>query len=104
MSLENSQLIDNEPIDNSIIKKDFLKMCHQPGSNLNVSDQNVACIFGENKNYHQIGNGYFEFDITVRSPAANFDNISETRLLNIASAYCFKDAFFINDGWLRPRT
>ena len=49
MSLEDFQLIDNEPIHNSIIKKDFLKVYHQQGANLNDSNQNVAFIFGEKK-------------------------------------------------------
>ena len=54
MSLEDFQLIDNEPIDNSIIKRDFTKIYHQQGAQLNQSDQNVEFIFGENNNYHQI--------------------------------------------------
>ena len=29
MRLEDFQLIDNEPIDNSIIKRDFIKIYHQ---------------------------------------------------------------------------
>ena len=39
MSLENFQILDNEPIDNSIIKRDFLKVYHQQGTQLNQSDQ-----------------------------------------------------------------
>ena len=38
MSLEDFQLIDIEPIDNSIIKRDFLKVYHQKGANLNDSN------------------------------------------------------------------
>ena len=98
MNIEDFQLIDNEPIDNSIKKRDFLKNYHQQGANLNDSDQNVAFIFGENRNYHQIGDAYLEFDITVRNPAANFDNISETRLINNAFASCFKKAFLSTTG------
>ena len=47
MSLQHSQLLDNEPIDNSIFKRDELKVYHQQGANQNDSDQNVAFIFGE---------------------------------------------------------
>ena len=65
MSLQDFQLFDREPIDNSIIKRDYLKVYHQQGANLNDSDQNVAFIFGENKTYHRNGNAYLEFDITV---------------------------------------
>jgi len=42
------QVLDNEPIDNSIIKRDYLKKYHQQGANLKNSDQNVEFIFGEN--------------------------------------------------------
>ena len=47
MSLEVFQLLDNDPIDNSIIKRDFLKVYHQQGAQLNQSDQNIEFIFGE---------------------------------------------------------
>ena len=63
MSLEDFQSIDNE---SSIIKRDFIKVYHQQGAQLNDPDQNIEFIFGENNKYHQIGNSYFEFDITVR--------------------------------------
>ena len=65
MSLDDFQLVDNEPIDNSIIKIVFTKIYHQQGAQLNQSDQNIEIFFGENKNYHQIGNDCFEFNITV---------------------------------------
>ena len=100
--MEDFQLIDNEPIDNSINKRDFLKLYHQEGANLNDSEQNVAFITGEKNNFHQTGNAYLEFDITVRNPAGNFDNISETRLIDNAFAYYFRD-FSSDDWWLRPR-
>ena len=56
MSLEDFQLLDNEPFDNSIIKRDFTEIYHQQAAQLNQSDQNIEFIFGENNNYHQIGN------------------------------------------------
>ena len=93
MSLEDFQLFDNEPFDNSIIKRDFLKIYHQQGAQLNQSDQNIEFIFGENNNFHQVGNSYLEFDITVRrEDNANFTNNSAIRLTNNAFAYCFKEA------------
>ena len=52
MSLEDFQLLDNEPIDISIIKRDFLKVYLEQGAQLNQSDQNIEFIFGENNNYH----------------------------------------------------
>ena len=66
MSLKDFHLLDNEPVDNSIIKRDFSRIYHQQGAQLNQSDQIIEFIFGENNNYHQIGNGYLEFNITVR--------------------------------------
>ena len=93
MSSEDFQLSDNEPFDNSIIKRDFLKIYHQQGAQLNQSDQNVEFILGENNNYHQVGNSYLEVDITVRrEDNANFTNNSPISFTNNAFAYCFKEA------------
>ena len=92
MSLEDFQLLDNEPIDNSIIKRDFLKVYHQQGAQLNQSDQNIEFIFGENNNYHQIGNAYLEFNITVRkADTTNFHNEDPILLVNNAFSFCFKE-------------
>ena len=101
MSLEDFQLIDNEPIDNSIVKRDYTKVYHQSGANLNDSNQNVEFIFGENSNYHQIGNGYLEFDITIRKvtdPPTNFTNADQIRLINNAFAFCFTQATLTTTG------
>ena len=93
MSLENFQLLDNEPLDNSIIKRDFTKIYHRQGDQLNQSDQNIEFISGENNNYHQIGNVYLEFNITVRkNDTTNFHNDDLFRLVNNAFAFCFKEA------------
>ena len=93
MGLEDFQLLDNEPFDNSIVKRDFLKIYHQQGAQLNQSDQNIEFIFGENNIYHQVGNSYLEYDITVRrEDNANFTHNSPIRLTNNAFAYCFKEA------------
>ena len=86
MILEDFQLIDNEAIDNSILKRDFLKVYHQQGANLNDSNQNVEFIFGENINYHQFGISYLEFDTTVRNTAGNFIDGCKIRLINNAFA------------------
>ena len=96
MSLKDFQLIDNEPIDNSIVKRDFIKIYHDQGANSNDSNQNVEFLFGENNN--QIGNGYLEFDITVRNTAGNFTDASAINLVNNAFAYCFKEATLASTG------
>ena len=93
MSLEDFQLLDNEPLDNSIIKRDFTKIYHRQGDQLNQSDQNIEFIFGENNNYHQIGNAYLEFNITVRKhDTTNFHDDDPVRLVNNGFAFCFKEA------------
>ena len=98
MSLNDFELVDNEPIDNSIVKRDYTKVYHQSGANLNDVNQNVEFIFGENNNYHQTGYGYLEFDITVRNTAGNFTNASVIRLVNNAFAYCFTQATLSSTG------
>ena len=97
MSLEDFQLLDNEPFDNSIIKRDFLKVYHEQGAQLNDADQNIEFIFGENNNFHQIGNVHLEFDITIRQVVAapanpNFANNAPIRLTNNGFAYVFQEA------------
>ena len=93
MSLEVFQLLDNEHFDNSIIKIDFTKIYHQQGAQLKQSDQSIECILGENNMYHQIGNGYLEFNITVRkNDTTNFHREEPIRLVNNGYAFCFKEA------------
>ena len=58
MSLEEFQLLDYEPLNNSIIKRDFTKIYHRQGDQVNQSDQTIEFLFGENNNYNQIGNAY----------------------------------------------
>ena len=93
MSLEDFQLLDNEPLDNSIIKRDFTKIYHRQGDQINQSYQNIDFIFGENSNYHQIGDSYLEFNITVRKNGdTNFHHEDPVRLVNNGFAFCFKEA------------
>ena len=98
MSLEDFQLKDKEPIDNSNVKREYFKISHQQGALLNDPDQNVEFIFGEINNFHQIGNSHLGFDITVHKANGNNFNFTNdpatnevTRFLNIAFAYCFKE-------------
>ena len=68
---------------------------------MNDSNQNVEFIFGENNNYHQIGNAYLEFDITIRKvtdPPSNFANADQIRLVNNAFAFCFTQATLTTTG------
>ena len=92
MSLEDFQLLDNESFDNSIIKRDFTKTYHQQGAQPNQSHQNIEFIFGENHNFYQIGNGYLEFNITVRkNDSINFLIEDPVRLVNNGYAFCYKE-------------
>ena len=88
MSLQEFQLLYNERLDNSIIKKDFTRIYHRQGDQLNQSDQNIEFIFGENNNYHQIGNAYLKCNITVRTnDTTNFHNDDPIRLVKNAFAF-----------------
>ena len=59
---------------------------------MNVSDQNIEFIFGENNNDHQIGNAYLEFNIKLRkNDDTNFHYDDPIRLVNNRFAYCFKE-------------
>ena len=90
--MEDFQLLDNEPFDNCIIKRDFTNIYHRQGDQLNQSDQNIDFIFGENNNYHQIGDAYLEFDITVgKSDDTNYHHEDSVRLVNNGFAFCFKE-------------
>ena len=70
MSLEVFQLIDNETIDNASRKREFSKLYHQQAANLNDSDQNIEFIFGENNYYHQVGNAYLQYEMTMEKEVA----------------------------------
>ena len=53
----------------------------------------MKIIFGENNNYHQIGNAYLEFNITVRkNDDTNFPYDDPVRLVNNGYAFCFNEA------------
>ena len=104
MSLEDFQLLENESIDNSIIKRDFIKVYHQQGAQLNDPDQNIEFIFGENNKYNQIGNSYLQFDITVRKSNNVHFNVADDatneviRLVKNAFAHCFKERVIQTTG------
>ena len=60
---------------------------------MNNPDQNIDFFWGENNNYHQVGNSYLQYNITVRNgDDCNFDDANVTRLVNNAFAYTFKHA------------
>ena len=96
MKFEEFQLIDSETIDNSNVKRDFLKVYPEQAANLNDSDQNFEFIVGENNIYHQVGNAYLQSELTRETDvvvAANrvLVNGNYTRLVHNAFAYRSKE-------------
>ena len=67
---------------------------------MNDADQIIEIICGDNNNYHQIGNSYLQFDITVRPQRVEdaFDADSPIRLVNIAFPHCFKEGVINTSG------
>ena len=98
MSAEVFELIDNEKNDDSIIKRDFIKINHQSGANVDAENLQINIYFGENHNFIQVGTSYLEFDIRVRRANGDPFNIGlapagdTIKLVNNASAYTFHDA------------
>ena len=45
MSAEDFQLIDDEKIDDSIIKRDFIKIYHQSGANVDAENSQIKFYF-----------------------------------------------------------
>ena len=90
-------MIDDEKIDDSIIKRDFIKIYHQSGANVDAENSQIKFYFGENHNFIQVGNGYLEFDIRIRRDDGNPFTIVAPgkdiiRLVNNAFAYTIHDA------------
>ena len=97
MSANYFQLIDDEKIDDSNIKRDFIKIYHQSGANVDAENSQFKFYFGENHKFIQVGNGYLEFDIRIRRDDGNPFTIVAPgndiiRLVNNAFAYTIHDA------------
>ena len=57
MSAVDFQLVDDEKIDHSIIKRDFVKIYYQSGADVTNGNSNVKIYIGENHNFIQVCNG-----------------------------------------------
>ena len=66
MSVEPFHIIGDTKIDNSILKREQIRIYHQHGAQTNNADQNNDIFYKETKNYQQIGNVYLEYDLTLR--------------------------------------
>ena len=69
MKLEDYHLTEDSPIDTSIIKRDFTKIYQQYGARKNHVDRIFEIISGENNIYHENGNSFLQYDITIRKVA-----------------------------------
>ena len=105
MSLEVFQLLDNTAIDTSITKRGFLEKYHEHGAQIIQENQDFDLFFGESKNFYQISNGYFEFEVPSRKNGGNSNivngdsNVDEPiRLANNAFAYVFSIATLLTTG------
>ena len=67
MSAEGFQILNKEKNDIWIIERDFLKLYHQHGANVNEKNQSIIFFFGKNFDYTQLGTGYCQFEIRVRN-------------------------------------
>ena len=52
-----------------------MKKYHQQGAQKNNSNQGIDFIFGENNDYHQIGNAYLALDNTLRKHGNGSNNL-----------------------------
>ena len=96
MSAEGFQLIDIDKIDDSIKIRDFIKIYHQSGANVDAENSQIKFFFGENHNFIRVGNGYLEFDIRVRRADGKAFTIVAPgndiiRLINNAFAYTIQE-------------
>ena len=71
MSANDFRLIDDEKIDDSILKRDFIKIYHQSGANVDAENSPINFSFGENHISFQVGNGNLVFDIRIRRADGN---------------------------------
>ena len=95
MSAVDFQILDDEKIDDSITKRDFIKVYHQWGAKVNSENSNFKFFFGENHKFIQVGNGYLEIALKKRkSDKTNFADGDVVRLVNDAFAYTIHDAKF----------
>ena len=74
MSSVDFQLVDDEKIDDSILKQNFIKPYHESGADLKSEKSKIKFYFAKKNNFIPGGNELFEFDIKITK--ANNDNFS----------------------------
>ena len=84
-------MVGNSKID-SIKKRDFIKIYHRHGAEVNNENQNIKLYFEENMKNIRIGDGYLDFDIEVKKvDNTNFTSAGNIRLVNNGLAYAFQE-------------
>ena len=93
MSAEDFQLMDESKTDDSITKRDFIKIYHQHGAEVKIENQNINFYFGKYPTYIEKGNGYVEVDLEVKKVDNTIFTIADDiRVVNNAIALIFKEA------------
>ena len=81
-----------------------MQIYQQQGVQLYDANQRIDIFIEENNNYYEIGNGYLDFDITLRKNNGSFNNIVDgnvdepTRMNKIAFFYAFSIATLPTTG------
>ena len=98
MSAENFQLLDYEKMDNSDIRREFVKKYHQHGAKVNDENQEIQFFLAEIFDYIQVSNGHLEFEMEIRKADKTFfikadDNTKEVfTFVNNAFTFTNHDA------------
>ena len=99
MSAIDFQLLDEEKIDDSIIKRDFIKIQHQSRSKVHNGISIIKIYFGENHKFIRFGHRYLEFDMKFKkTDITTFVNFDVIRLVNNAFSYIIGDARISNSS------
>ena len=92
MSAEYFQLIDDSKIDDPNIKKDYIKMYHQRGGEVDNENRKIELYFGQNLQFLQVGNSYLELDIEIKkADNTSFAIADESRLVNNGLTFVFQE-------------
>ena len=71
MSSEDFQLIDVTTIVDLVMKRDFVKIYHQHGAQVDNETEKITLYFREGPKYIQFGNSFVETEIIVKKSRQN---------------------------------
>ena len=99
MSAEDFNLVNDDKIDNSDIKKDFVKFCHQHAAQIKDENQSNNFFSREKMNFIPVGNAFLVFKIKVRKAdntifvvSGDVNTKEVIRFVNNALAFTIHDA------------